>query len=142
MLYAQWTANTATITIRKDNSNWTTNNNVVVELRSSTNTYDNGTKSGATVTWTAVTAGTYNIYASKDTGNLNTLVDTGIDVTVSSTGTATIDYYTLTLQNGIGISAVTGGGTFLKGQTASIDATVANGYTWEGWSVISGDTPD
>ena len=143
-LYAQWTANTATVTIKKDNSNWTTNNNVVVELRSSTNTY-NGTKSGAAFTWTAIPSGTYDIYASKnDTNqtNINTLIDTGIDVIVSSTGTATIDYYSLQLQAGVGISAVSGVGTYLKNQQANIDATVATGYTWQGWSVISGNTPN
>ena len=144
ILVAHWTSNTASITIKKDNYDWTTDNNVVVELRSSTNTY-NGTKSGATVTWTAIPSGTYNIYASKnDTNqiNINTLIDTGIDLVITSSGTGTIDYYTLQLQPGIGISAVSGDGTYLKNQQANIDATVSTGYTWEGWSVISGNTPD
>ena len=145
VLYAHWTANTSTITIKKDNSNWTSNNNVQVALYqggSSKYAYSAGTKSGATITWSAVTEGTYDIYASKDANNLTTLVDTGIDVVVSATGTATIDYYTLTLNKGVGISAVSGAGTYLKNQTANIDATVATGYTWQGWSVVSGNSPN
>ena len=147
-LYAQWRTNTATIIIRKDNSNWTTDNNIKVALYQGGNSkyeYSVGAKTGATITWTAVTSGTYDIYASKNANSqadLNNLVDTGIDVIVTSTGTAAIDYYTLTLNKGVGISAVSGAGTYLKNQTANIDATVATGYTWQGWSVVSGDSPD
>ena len=34
---------------------------------------------------------------------------------------------------GVGISAVTGGGTYEYGANVSIDATVKNGYTWSNW---------
>jgi len=146
-LYAQWTPNTAMVTVRKNYEEWTDwdSSGLKVALYQDgveKYSYEVGTKSGGIISWSGVIEGTYDIYASKDASNLNLLVDTGIDIVVSSSGTATIDYYTLTLQNGIGISAVTGGGTYLKGKTANIDATVAAGYTWEGWSVISGDTPD
>ena len=141
-LHAQWTAIPVTITIKKDNANWNANSGIKIELRQSGSTKYSATASSGSVSMSPVEAGTYDIYASKSSGALTTLVDTGIDLTVTSSGTVTIDYYTLTLQAGVGISAVSGGGTFLKGQTANIDATVANGYTWEGWSVISGNTPD
>ncbi len=139
---AHWTANAVVITIKKDNSNWNANSGIKVELRQSGTTKYSGTASRDTISLNGVTAGTYDIYASKSASSLYTLVDTGLDVVVTSSGTATIDYYTLTLQAGVGISAVSGGGTYLKNQTASIDATVANGYTWQGWSVISGNSPN
>ena len=141
-LYAQWEPIIVTITIKKDDSDWTTNNDVVVELRSETQTYDNGVKNGATITWSAIPEGTYDIYASKNNGNYLALEDSGVDLVVSNAGTATIDYYTLQLQPGIGISAVSGAGTYLKNQQANIDVTVTTGYTWQGWSVISGNNPN
>jgi hypothetical protein len=144
-LYAQWQANKALITIRKDNADWTDNISPRVALYqdgSSKYAYDEGTKSGAIISWDEVAAGTYDVYASRSNVELATLVDTGIDVVVTNTGTATIDYYTLTLNKGVGISLVIGSGTYLKNQPINIDATVSNGYTWEGWSVISGNTPN
>ena len=91
------TANTATITINKNGSAWS-NSGMNVALYSGTTAkyaYSAGTASGSTVTWSAVAAGTYNVYAGKNSGATTTLVDTGVDVTVSSTGTATLNYYTL-----------------------------------------------
>jgi uncharacterized repeat protein (TIGR02543 family) len=142
ILYARWTAIPVTITIKKDNSNWNANSGIKIELRQSGSTKYSATASSGSVSMSPVGAGTYDIYASKSSGALTTLVDTGIDLTVTSSGTATIDFYTLTLNKGVGISAVTGGGTYLKNQSANIDATVAAGYTWEGWSVISGNNPN
>ena len=53
--------------------------------------------------------------------------------------------YTVTLSKGTGISAVSNGGTettsavkYLYGQDASIDATVAQGFTWSKWTQTSG----
>ena len=145
-LYAQWGANIVSVVINRDNVEWTSDNNIQAAL------YKNGSSQyayalanrigGSTLTWNGVTSGTYDIYASKGTGALSTLVDTGADIVIDSSGTATIDYYTLTLNKGVGISAVSGAGTYLKNQQANIDATVTTGYTWQGWSVISGNTPD
>ena len=42
--------------------------------------------------------------------------------------------YTLTLNKGTGISAVTGAGSYYYGQSVTIDATVSTGYTWSKWS--------
>ena len=143
-LTANWTANSATVTIKKDNNNWSSSgmNVALYQSNSAKYTYANATKSGATVSWSAVTAGTYDVYASINNGATTTLADTGIDIVVTNTGTATIDYYTLTLNKGVGISAVSGAGIYLKNQPANIDATVSNGYTWQGWSVVSGDIPE
>ena len=144
-LHAQWTAIPVTITIRKDNANWDTNNGVKIELRQSGITKYSATASSSSVSISPVVEGTYDVYASKNansTTNLNTLVDTGVNVTVTSTGIAIVDYYSLGLQRGVGISAVSGGGTYLKNQVANIDATVSAGYTWQGWSVVSGNSPN
>ena len=94
-LYAQWEANTATITIKKDNSNWSSSG-MNVALYSGTTlkyAYSSATASGATVTFSAVANGTYNVYASKYNG-LTTLVDTGVDITISSNKpTVVINFY-------------------------------------------------
>ena len=42
--------------------------------------------------------------------------------------------YTLTLNKGTGISAVSGAGSYYYGQSVTIDATVSTGYTWSKWS--------
>ncbi len=139
---AHWTANTATITIKKDNANWAENNGIKVELRQGGTTKYSGTASSSLLLFNGVLPGTYDIYASKSLGALTTVIDTGTDIVMTDSGSATINYYTLILNKGTGISAVIGGGTYLKNQTANIDATVSTGYTWEGWSVISGDSPD
>lgn len=142
-MYAIWTANTATITINKNGSNWSSSE-MNIALYSGTTSkyaYSSGTKSGATVKWTNVAAGIYNVYASKNSNSVSTLVDTGVDVTVGSTGTATINYYVLTLNGGTGISAVTGAGTYLSNQTASIGATASSGYKFSSWKVGLGNTP-
>jgi hypothetical protein len=78
---------------------------------------------------TSVFAGTYSIHVD---GN-----DTGQKLSVSMGGAneTTLDYYTLTLNAGIGIDSVTGGGVYLAGEQVSISATVSSGYTWNKWVV-------
>ena len=146
-VYAQWIVNTASISINKNNSAWSNSSINVALYQSGTNKYPYNTAniSDTSISWNMVEDGTYDIYASKNANSqadLNTLVDTGIKLIVDTTGEETIDYYTLDLTKGVGISAVSGAGIYLKNQAANIDATVANGYTWEGWSVISGDSPN
>ena len=46
----------------------------------------------------------------------------------------TINQYTVTLNKGTGISAVSGAGTFNYNSIRNIDATVSPGYTWTGWT--------
>ena len=146
-LLAHWDEKIASVVINKNNSIWP-NSGMHVELYQNNNPihqYSNAEidpDNPEIISWGAVDIGTYDVYASKNNGELNTLVDTGVDITVTDNGTATIDYYTLTLNKGVGISAVSGAGTYLKNQTANINATVSSGYTWEGWSVISGNSPE
>ena len=45
-----------------------------------------------------------------------------------------INTYSITLNKGTGISAVSGAGTFNYNTVRSINATVAPGYTWTGWT--------
>jgi len=156
-MYAVCKANTATVTIKKNGSNWSSSG-INVALYSGTTSkyaYSAGTASGATVTWSGVAAGTYNIYAGKSSNGKTTLIDTGVDITVSTgttsagSGSATINYYGLTLAKGTGISAVSNGGTSTTSevqylynssspQTIAIDATVSTGYTWSTWTKTSG----
>ncbi|MBQ8681574.1 MAG: InlB B-repeat-containing protein, partial [Bacilli bacterium] len=63
------------------------------------------------------------------------------NVTVSGTGTATVNYYTLSLTAGTGISSVSGAGTYISGTSVSISATASTGYTFSKWTVGSGNTP-
>ena len=46
----------------------------------------------------------------------------------------TINQYSVTLNKGTGISAVSGAGTYNYDTVRNIDATVAPGYTWVGWT--------
>ena len=135
-------ANTTTITINKDGSAWSSSG-MNVALYSGTTSkyaYSAATVSGSTVKWTGVAAGTYNVYAGKNSGAKTTLVDTGVDVTVSTTGTATINYYTLTVSKGTGVASVTGGAVYLKNQTASFSGTASDGYRITG-TTYTGNTP-
>ena len=148
-MHAVCLVNKVTITINKNGSAWSSSGMNVALYSGTTSAYaySTGTASGSTVTWTGVKNGTYNIYAGKNSGATSTLVDTGVDVTVSngetsaSKSTATINYYVLTLNKGTGVSSVSGAGTYLSNQTASISATVSTGYTFSSWSVGSGNTP-
>ena len=142
-LVAKISANTATITIKKDGSAWSSSGMNVALYSGSTlkYAYSSSSVSGSTVKWSAVVDGTYNVYAGKNSGATTSLVDTGVDITVSSTGSATINYYTLTLTKGTGIGAASGAGTYLSNQTASISAQGSTGYHFTTWSVGSGNKP-
>jgi len=62
-------------------------------------------------------------------------VDTGITVDVgdSEDNEATLNYYTLTLTKGTGISSVSGNGKYLAGTEVDISAIVSTGYSWVKW---------
>jgi len=133
-------SNPVTITVKKDGSSWS-NSGMKISLYSGTTSKYSATASSSTVVWNAVIPGTYNVYASKNTGASTTLVDTGVDVEVSESGNATINYYTLILNMGTGISSVTGAAIYLDNQNASINATVSTDYSFVGWTVERGNTP-
>ncbi|MDR0833390.1 MAG: leucine-rich repeat protein [Candidatus Symbiothrix sp.] len=44
-----------------------------------------------------------------------------------------LNQYTIITQSGTGISTTTGSGTYNSGATATVDCTVQNGYTFDGW---------
>ena len=148
-LYARWSEQTISIRILKNNEAWNSSGMKVAlyDNNQEKYSYSDATVSGNTVTFHEVISGSYYIYASKSSGGTNNLVYTGYvastgDVAVPSNGSSEVNYYTLTLNKGVGISAVSGAGTYLNNQSANIDATVSNGYTWQGWSVVSGDSPN
>lgn len=55
------------------------------------------------------------------------------------------DEFTLAATSGTGVSAVDGGGTVQRGSSATLTATVSEGYTFDGWydgeTKVSGDNP-
>lgn len=81
--------------------------------------------SGQTISWSRAADGAYQ-YAG--TSWTSTEQAKSVDLTVYRNS------YTLTLNKGIGISAVSGAGAKLYGASATIDATVKPGYTWKDWT--------
>ena len=99
-LYASWTANKATINVKKDGSAFSPSNMKIALYSGSTEKYSATNSSGSSVSWSPVVAGTYKIYAGKNSKATTTMVDTGVTITVSTTQSATIDYYTVTITAG------------------------------------------
>ena len=147
-------ANTVKVNIYKDGAAWSNSGMKVTLYNGTTATsYTATVSSGSAATISAVPNGTYNIYAGKDSSNKTTLLDSGVDVTVNNNNptAVTINYYSLTLATGTGISDVSNGGTSTTSakqylynataadrQTIAIDATVSAGYTWSTWTKTSG----
>lgn len=65
-------------------------------------------------------------------------------VTINGNGSTVVEYryvrrsYTVTLNKGLGIDSVSGSGTYKFEENVNINATVAQGYVWAGWT---GDAP-
>ena len=149
------TATSATININKDGAAWSASSMKITLYSGTTATsYSSTVTSGSSAVFTAVGNGTYNVYAGKDSGNKTTLIDTGVDVVINNNSvTGTINYYSLTLIKGTGISAVSNGGEattnakqylYVNGgtqQAIAINATVSAGYTWSTWSKTAGTNP-
>ena len=162
-LYAKCLANKVTITVKKDGSNYgsslTTDGMQIALYQNGTVTYayNNGSynSSNSSVTWTGVVDGEYDIYISKDKNHTSTLIDSGIDATVTTTNsttavntTGTVNFYTLKMVlnnstatvNGTNVSnngtvVVAGGtGTAANNYEHAIVATPSNGYTFSNWS--------
>lgn len=119
-------AYTATVTVNKNGDAWSGSGKSLALYQSGIKKYDL-TLSGSSATASAL-AGTYDVYVGT--------TDTGVDISVSSGGgnSATVNYYDVNLTPGTGIESVTGGGTYLSGETATISATPSDGYTWDKWS--------
>lgn len=62
-----------------------------------------------------------------------------ITVNIAADGSTVINYYytrnryNVTLDKGVGIASVSGGRTYLFGESVTINAEVENGYTWGSW---------
>ena len=138
---AQWTANVATITIRKDGATWSGSGMNVALYTGTTSTYaySAATKDGHTVKWTVVTAGTYKVYAGKNGDNMSSLVDTGVTIAVDATGSATIDYYTVSLSvNNSSYGTISKASlVVLKNQTYAVDSSSANKLVVSGVTITA-----
>ena len=154
------TANVVTVNIKKDGSAWE-ESGMKITLYNGTNATDfTATVSDSrvsTATFTAVPNGTYNIYASKDSGDKETLINSNVNVTVDNNSPTAVEvnYYSLTLVAGAGISEVNNGGTTSTSsitkqyltitggtqQLVAINANTKEGYSWHEWT-DSGVTPD
>ncbi len=61
-------------------------------------------------------------------------------VTIAADGSTVVNYYyernsyTVTLRRGTGIRSVSGSGTYLYGESVTINATVSSGYSWCKWT--------
>lgn len=123
------TAGIAEITIKKDDSVWGSPSGKTFTIRSGGTTLplsETGTGTGI-FSNDNVTPGTYHIFDGEvDTGNI-------VTITAGNKGTGTVDYYTLTLNKDGGVGTVTGAGVYLKGTSATIDATLNSGYNFTRW---------
>ena len=125
---------TATVTVNKDDTAWTTDTPDIRLSKQDTSLTDEvtGSCTDGVYTFTGLAAGqTYYVW---DTASDKY---TGRSITNSSTS-ATVDYYTVTLTTGTGIVSTTGSGAYFRGSDVSIDATVASGYAWSKWTQTAG----
>ncbi len=151
------TANNAIITVNKDNDVWNNNEIKVALYQNGTLKYsfENALVSGATIQFSDVVNGTYDIYASIATADKTSLINTSKTITISNNNAyETIDYYTLTKTQGenttltINLDNVSGvpisTTEVLKGTRIYAEAIPANGYsatiTLNGNQFTSGNT--
>ncbi len=136
-LYAKWNANSYTVTYNSNGGSGSMAADTVY-YNSSYKTKQNAfTKTGYTfagwnekadgtgTAWNANTSGTY------ENGTAWTWTYTN-NITLYAQWT--INSYSLTLEKGTGISAVSGGGTKQYNSSVTINATVNTGYTWSKWT--------
>jgi len=110
-----------TITVNKDDVAWNDHDKSFKLVKSGTD-YTN---------LTSIPNGTYDVYEGT--------TDTSADVTVNdAAASATVDYYTVTLTNGVGIASTNGGGTYLKGSSPVISAVFSSNYNWSKWNQTIG----
>ena len=94
-------------------------------------------------TYTAATSGVdYKSTITAASGNRTVYVRSVCDSTnyntPSTAASSSVSVYKVTLTKGTGISAVSGAGNYIKGSTASINATLNTGYVWSKWTQTSG----
>lgn len=131
----------ANVYVKKNDAAWN-NDDLIVKIVNSSNTYT--LKAGAANIYSLnnVKTGTYDIYATpkSDTDP----VDSGVNITIKADGgVATINYYTIATSGDTGFKSTSPTSkTYLKGQKASMTATLNTGYTFLRWSKIKGDSAD
>jgi uncharacterized repeat protein (TIGR02543 family) len=127
-LYAEWTANTDTAYTVK---HW--QQNIGAESAENSTNYtlkDTENKKGTSDSNVTPAVQTYTGFTSPEAQEITILAD----------GTTVLNYYytrnsySVTLNKGTGITEVSGAGVYEYGASVTIDATVANGYTWSSWS--------
>jgi uncharacterized repeat protein (TIGR02543 family) len=104
--------------------------------------YSSATTTAATVTFSNVTPGTYDVYAGKGNNDKTTLVDSGVNVSVTTSDVHTyITYYKLDVI-GTGNITTTGSGYYLGGVTVPVTASnFGEGYRFAHWKPGKGDLP-
>ncbi|MDP4117802.1 MAG: MBG domain-containing protein [Bacillota bacterium] len=134
--YAVWERNLydATVTVNKNSSVWTDVASDKVVLSTSASTPDlnkkTATPSNGVFTFSGIDPDTTMYVWAKNSAG--TYINTG---SVSSSNTSmAVNYYDVGLSAGTGIKNVSGAGTYLKGETVKIGATISSGYTWDKWS--------
>ena len=136
-LYAKWNANSYTVTYNANggsgnmaadtvyyNSSYKTKQNTFTRTGYTFAGW-NEKADGTGTAWNKNTAGTY------ENGTAWTWTYTK-NITLYAQWT--INSYSLTLEKGTGISAVSGGGTKQYNSSVTINATVKTGYTWSKWT--------
>lgn len=138
-LYAQWNANTGTkYVVNHYQMNVSGSGYTLKETENKTGT----TASSVTIANLKKTYAGFTYEGGMGTTSATAIKPSTLDTTttVLADGTRVINIYysrnkfTLTLNKGTGITAVSGAGTYYYGQSVTIDATVAIGYTWSKWS--------
>lgn len=142
-VYAQFVPNTVTINLRKNNSEWTTSKTEsfsmkLVNKTDTTKEYpftiEDGTSS---FTVSGIPNGTYVIYMPLTKGgNIASSESFFNTVTINNNSvTKDLDFYSVTVNKGTGISSVAGGiGWIVKGGSRNISKTLTSGYTWVNWT--------
>lgn len=126
----------ATVTVNKDNSVWTIGTPVMKLSESSTDQVNllTVTPSDGVYTFTDLNpATTYYVW---DTTNSKF---TGQTINKNTTSAA-LDYYTVTLTTGTGVSDATGTGIYMKGSDVAISASVLTNFAWNNWVQTSDST--
>lgn len=123
----------ATITANKNGSAWTdvASNKIVLSTSATDATAGQltATPASGVFTFSNIAATTAYVWAKNSAG---TYIKTG-SVTFLNNN-PTVNYYDVTLSKGTGIESVTGDGTYLNGDTATVSATLSTGYTFNKWS--------
>ena len=125
----------ATVTVKCDDNPWAAGNPVMVLSDSNTviSNQLSGTPSSGVYTFTSLSQSkTYYVWDATHNQYTGQTV-------LKNMNTSVVDYYTVTLTNGLGVSEVSGSGTFMKGSNVPISAVPASTYLWSKWIQTSDD---